>query len=178
MAPLLVGEFSCAPINLEYKTLKVNSYTPEMPFRKQLGALKKVASRGAALLLEDEQKLRIVRWKSNCTAECMCLCKWVWCYVCVSTAYVWECVLTVMNELYIRAICYHGSIKQPQITSGNMLLKRASNISCCLVWVHLCVNQRGQVSFSVRVRLAFSNVSVHACILGWLRVFLNGFHSV
>lgn len=32
--------------------------------------------------------------------------------------------LALMNELYIRAICYHGSIKQPQITSGNMLLKR------------------------------------------------------
>ena len=53
---------------------------------------------------------------------------------------VWECVLTLMNVAYIRAICYHGSIKQPQITSGNMFLKRAPNVRCCLVWAHLCIN--------------------------------------
>lgn len=40
--------------------------------------------------------------------------------------------LTVINELYIRAICFCGFTKQPQITLGNMFLKRASHVRCCL----------------------------------------------
>lgn len=64
---------------------------------------------------------------------CGCVC------VCVSSL----CLLTLMNEPNIRAICYQSSINQPQITSGNMFLKRASDVRCCLLWVSLCINQRG-----------------------------------
>lgn len=62
-----------------------------------------------------------------CEYEVLCF------HVCLLCVCVREYVLTLMNEPYIRAIFYHGSIKQPQITSGNMFLKRASNAKCCLV---------------------------------------------
>lgn len=91
---------------------------------------------------------------------CGCVC------VCVSSL----CLLTLMNEPNIRAICYQSSINQPQITSGNMFLKRASDVRCCLLWVSLCINQRGYARSCVCVwRLAqYSHIaSVESTVWKW-----------